>query len=95
MRSSTFSMPTESRSMFGYTPAATCSASLSWECVVDAGCTIRDLASPTLPTWSISSSLSTNAAAASKPPFTLKVSTPPKPLRKYFLARALYGLLAP
>jgi len=48
MMSSTFSMPTDSRTISGATPAAASSSSLSCECVVEALWITSDLASPML-----------------------------------------------
>src|SRR5262249_10589790 len=51
IRSSTDSVPTDSRTVPGPTPAARSSSSPSWRCVVLAGWMIRLFASPTFARW--------------------------------------------
>ena len=84
-------MPTETRTRSGVTPLATCSSSESCWCVVVAGWMTSVLASPTFARWLASLTLSMNLRPASRPPLMPKVSTEPKPLRRYFFASACDG----
>ena len=77
--SSAFSMPTERRMRSSERWAALSCSAVSWECVVEAGWMMRDLASPTLARCVKSFTLSTTFRPASRPPLTPKTTTPPKP----------------
>ena len=92
MRSSTVSIPTDSRMTSGPAPAAIRSSSDSCRCVVDAGWRIRLRVSPTLARWDHSSTLSTTRMPASKPPRTPNVNTEPGPSGRYRAASAWDGL---
>ena len=85
------SVPTESRTKPGSTPAASCSSSESCACVVDAGWITRDRTSPMFATWECRLSASTNAIPASLPPSSTKPSTEPAPRGAYFRARSCHG----
>ncbi len=61
MMSSSVSRPTDRRTRPGSTPVVTCSCSVSWECVVEAGWMARLRTSPMLATWLCSSRASTKA----------------------------------
>ena len=63
----------------GVTPVENCSASSSWECVVDAGWMISDFASPTLARRLKILTLSMSRWPASVPPLMPKVTMPPNP----------------
>ena len=66
--SSMCSMPTESRTVSGVTPAAESSSSFSCECVVEALWIASDFASPMFARWLNSSRLSMKRLPASRPP---------------------------
>ena len=85
IRSSICSVPIERRIVFGLIPCSASSASVSCECVVDAGCITRDLTSATFARRENISRLSMNFFASSSVPFTSKVKMLPPPLGKYFL----------
>ena len=57
-----------------------------WPHTVEAGCTKRLRVSPTLARWLMISRWLSSEEACSADPLTRKVSTPPKPLVRYFLA---------
>src|SRR5208282_3850016 len=80
--SSSVSRPTESRIISGNTPAARCSASSSWRCVVEAGWITRVRASPTLARWERNCTASMKRTPASAPPLRPKVRMPPAPRGK-------------
>ena len=57
-------------------------------CVVEAGCIIKDFVSPTFAKWENKVQFSTAFFAPSKPLFTVKVKTEPKPKSKYLFAKS-------
>ena len=78
------SIPTDILIISGLTPAAACSSSLSWACVVLAGCITNDFASATFARWENIWRLSINFFPASSPPFIPNVNIEPAPFGKYF-----------
>ena len=80
--SSTSSMPIETRTSSGPTPAARSSSSVSCWWVVEAGWMISDFASPTLARCENSSTDSMSRRPASRPPSIPKVKIEPGALRQ-------------
>ena len=73
--SSIDSMPIDSRTISGSTPAARCSSSDNWRCVVEAGWMTSDLASPMFARCERNCRLSMNYAPAPAPPAMPTVNT--------------------
>src|SRR6185312_3021737 len=92
--SSMCSMPTASRTRPGLTPAASCSASLSWEWVVEAGWMTSERTSPMFARLECSSRPSTKARPAASPPAISNASTAPMPFGPYFRPRSCQRLEA-
>ena len=76
-RSCTSSSPTLTRSSPGVIPLASSSASESWRCEVDGGCTTIVWTLPSDAVSSVSRSVSDTARPPSRPPTTSKASIPP------------------
>src|ERR1700722_1424015 len=93
IRSSVFSMPTESRIVPGRTPAAASSRSSSCRCVVLAGWMTRLFASPTFARCDHKVRQRINSCPASLPPRISNENTAPAPRGRYFWTSARYGLL--
>ena len=91
-RSSTDSVPTESRTVPGPTPPAASSSSLSWRCVVLAGWMIRLLASPTLARCDQRVTPRIRSWPPSRPPAQSNENTAPAPFGRYFSTSAAYVL---
>ena len=92
MMSSMCSMPTDSRTSPGVTPAMACCSAESWLCVVDAGWITSERTSPMLATCEWSSRASTKRLPASAPPARLNATTAPVPLGPYLRPRSYHGL---
>src|SRR5580692_7968373 len=92
IRSSTDSVPTDSRTVPGLTPAARSSSSLSWRCVVLAGWMIRLLASPTLARWDHSDTPRMRSCPPARPPAQSNENTAPAPRGRYFSTSGRYRL---
>ena len=90
--SSRCSIPTESRTNPGVTPAEICSSGFNCSCVVDEGWIAKVFASPMLAKWDTSFKDEINFCPASFPPFSSKVKTPPEPFEKYFWESSWYLL---
>ena len=73
------SNPIDKRIIESLTPEFSFCSLFSCLCVVDAGCTINDLVSPTFARWDIKLQFSTNCIAPSYPLFTENVKTDPNP----------------
>ena len=80
----TSSIPMESLTMSGATPAFICSCSFNCLCVVDAGWITSDLTSPTFARCEMNCSAAINFSPASNPPFIPNVKIDPKPFLRYF-----------
>jgi len=91
MMSSTSSMPTDTLTKSGVTPAESCSSGLSCWCVVVAGWMTSVLASPMLARCEASLTLSMNFDPAVAPPLMPKPRIAPAPLGNYFSARSWSG----
>src|SRR5208283_4935078 len=92
IRSSTDSVPTDSRTVPGRTPAARSSSSLSWRCVVLAGWMIRLFASPTFARWDQSVTPRIRSCPPSRPPAQSNENTAPAPRGRYFSTSGRYLL---
>src|SRR6202044_3287744 len=92
MRSSTDSVPTDSRTVPAPTPAARSSSSLSWRWVVLAGWMIRLLASPTLARWDQSDTPRMRSCPPARPPAQSNENTAPAPSGRYFSTSGRYRL---
>src|SRR5262245_10542984 len=92
IRSSTDSVPTDSRTVPGPTPAARSSSSLSWRCVVLAGWMIRLFASPTLARCDQSVTWRIRSCPPVRPPAQSNENTAPAPRGRYFSTSGLYLL---
>ena len=77
--SSIDSRPTDRRISPGFTPVVSCSSSVSWLWVVDAGWMTSERTSPMLARWLCSSSASTKRLPASRPPLSTNAGTEPAP----------------
>src|ERR1700743_933181 len=91
-RSATDSVPTESRTVPGPTPAARSSSSLSWRWVVLAGWMIRLFASPTFARWDQSDTPRMRSWPPARPPAQSNENTAPAPSGRYFSTRCWYLL---
>ena len=89
--SSTSSIPTEIRTRSAGTPAAPSASSDSCWWVVEAGWMTSVRVSPTLARWLQSSTDSTNARPASRPPRTPKAKTAPGPAWEVPLGEGVAG----
>src|SRR5690606_26196207 len=89
IRSSTDSMPTDSRIVPGPTRAAFNSSPLSWRCDVLPGWMIRLLASPTFARCDQSVIPRMNAWPPSRPPAQSNENTDPAPRGRYFSTSGL------
>src|ERR1700730_2509849 len=92
IRSATDSVPTDSRTVPGPTPAARSSSSLSWRCVVLAGWMIRLFASPTLARWDQSDTPRMRSWPPARPPAQSNENTAPAPSGRYFSTSSWYLL---
>src|SRR5215467_10383778 len=92
IRSSTDSVPTDSRTVPGTMPAARSSSSPSWRCVVLAGWMIRLFASPTFARWDQRVTPAMRPCPPARPPAQSNENTAPAPRGRYFSTRALYLL---
>src|SRR5690242_15597659 len=92
IRSATDSVPTDSRTVPGPTPAARSSSSLSWRCVVLAGWMIRLFASPTLARWDQRLMPRMRSCPPVRPPAQSKEKTAPAPRGRYFSTSGWYLL---
>src|SRR5579872_5728133 len=92
MRSSTSSIPTESRTRSLETPASNCWSSLNCWWVVDDGWMIRLLASPRLARCEKILTESMSFCPAFGPPLMPNVRIDPCPLGRYFCDSAWYWL---
>ena len=92
IRSSTDSVPTDSRTVPGPTPAARSSSSLSWRCVVLAGWMIRLFASPTFARWDQSVTPRMRSCPPARPPAQSNENTAPAPRGRYFSTSGRYLL---
>ena len=86
MRSEASSRPQEKRTMSAGTPAAASSSSFICRCVDDAGCRQQVAASATCVAMCATFRPFMNFSAASRPPFTPKLTTPHVPPGMYFRA---------
>ena len=86
LMSSMCSIPTDTRSKVGNTPAEIFSSSDSCWCVVAAGWMINVFESPKFSRWLTNLRLSTTLVVCCCEPLRVKERTAPNPLRKYFLA---------
>src|SRR4029077_12546167 len=92
IRSSTDSVPTDSRTVPGPTPAARSSSSLSWRWVVLAGWMIRLLASPTFARCDHSDTPRIRSCPPTRPPAQSKEKTAPAPRGRYLSTSGRYLL---
>src|SRR3954470_12268341 len=86
IRSSTASIPTDSRIVPGPTPAARSSSSLNWRCVVLAGWMMRLFESPTLARCDHRVTPRMKSCPAARPPRQSKENTAPVPDGRYLAA---------
>ena len=94
IRSSTFSIPIESRIVFGLMPCSSSSSSVLWLCVVVAGWITSDFTSATFASREKMARLSINVWAVFASPLISKVKIEPPPLGRYFLYNAWLGSLS-
>src|SRR6202050_5030995 len=92
IRSSTDSVPTDSRTVPGPTPAARSSSSLSCRCVVLAGWMMRLFASPTFARWDQSVMPRIRSCPPSRPLAQSNENTAPAPRGMYFSTSGRYRL---
>src|SRR6201991_1737636 len=92
IRSSTDSVPTDSRTVPGPTPEARSSSSPSWRCVVLAGWMTRLFASPTLTRWDHKVMPRMRSCPPVRPPAQSKENTAPAPRGRYFSTSGWYLL---
>src|SRR6201989_2265781 len=92
IRSSTDSVPTDSRTVPGPTPAARSSSSVNLRCVVLAGRMTKLFASPTLARWDHRVMPRMRSCPPVRPPAQSKENTAPAPRGRYFSTSGRYLL---